>query len=141
MRIRLNLKVGTKSDALALLERAAHGCGHTVPHEIVGAYQMWLDAVEVAYGDFRCSSFGPNDVDQLSDLIDYNYNEITGGVLDATSTIYMSSAVLKVFRDYFAYVLAAMPLGTSVYWKPSVKPQLMLVVSDESRPKGYVKLI
>jgi hypothetical protein len=58
-----------------------------------------------------------------------------------SAKISMSAAILKVFRDYMMYALIMMPVGTSVYWKPSVKRQLTLVVSDEGHPKGYVKLI
>ncbi len=141
MRINLKLCSETKTDVLLLLDRAVEGCGYTLPDEISKSYQIWVEGLEVAYAELRCSGFGPNDFDMLNAIIDYQRAEILGEEVDKSTVISLSAAVLKVFRDYMAYSIVMMPLGTGVYWKPTMKPLLNIIVTDEARPKGFIKLI
>jgi len=141
MKIRLNLAIRGMGDVHRLLEMAVSSCGYSLPRQVIESYKTWVTAVEASYdgGQFVC--FGPNDCDEVNELIQFQRDEISGVVPDMSAKISMSAAILKVFRDYMMYALIMMPVGTSVYWKPSVKRQLTLVVSDEGHPKGYVKLI
>jgi hypothetical protein len=142
MRQDIELACNNKHDALMLLQRISRFCGFDLRLEMARPYMDWVETVDRGMGAQMTSlKFNEGTRRELDEIIAFQAAQARG-MIGPTEGRFVSpsAAIMKGLRDYLAYVLLMLPVGTNVYWLPG-KDCLRLVVTDEKAPKGYVKLL